>query len=358
MTTIQSALCACTLLLTGVPLYAADYGSAGTFATVPEPGQPEGIAVDPRDGSVWTGSNRPEAGVVVWHYAADGTLLRTYPIFGHAGDAAHGINGITLDGDGYVYLLDYSGARAIRLDPVTGNERLYSSFPDLPACTPRLQRKATPCEPGRMDRQAWPNWGTFDAAGNLYVSDLNQATIWKVPPGGGKPQLWYQNADFASIYSLNGMQFDAQGRLVFVLTVSLQPRKDFAQGTIYRIDVKPDGSAGTLARVGRIGIGDGLAIGASGRLYAPLSQPGANRIEVLDGDTGEVLDELPSSATQQTLAIPFDDPASVAFSGTQLLVTNHSMYSQNPDHFAVLWLEVGEPGLPLHYPSLAVRTAP
>jgi hypothetical protein len=325
------------------------YGQARTFARVPDPGQPEGIAVDPDDGSVWTGSNRARAAAALWHYAADGTLLRRYDLRGHAAGADHGVNGIALDGDGMVHALDYSGARDVRLDPATGQQEVYATFPNLPACS----SGRTPCEPSPVDRPAWPNWPTFDAAGNLYVSDLHQATIWKVPKGGGIARVWYQNTDFASLYSLNGMQFDASGRLNFVLTVSMKPDlSTLARGVLFRLTVNPDGTAGSLSRTGLIGIGDGLAIGRSGRIYAPLSQPFANTVQVVDPTTGGTVDNLPHAEVQAALPIPFDAPASAAFRGTSLLVTNHVLYSANARHWAVLELGVGEPGLPLNYPRL------
>lgn len=326
---------------------AAAPGTVSTFAKIPAPGQPEGIAVDPRDGSVWSGSNKARSKAVIWHHAADGTLLHTYEVMGHSDKAIHAINGIALDGQGRVYALDYDGARAIRLDPRTGAQEVYATFADLPLCISGRR----PCEPGLLDRPAWPNWPTFDAQGNLYVSDLNQATIWKAPPGGGQARIWYQGADLASIYSLNGMQFDAQGRLNVMYTLSTR-LSQFLRGVVYRIPVNADGSAGERATVGTACIGDGLTIGRSGRLYLPCSQPFLNRLQVMDPDTGAVLASHPSAAVQKQLEIPLDAPASAAFRGTHLLVTNHALFSQDPAHFAILKLEVGEEGLPLFYPPV------
>lgn len=324
---------------------AGPVGQVSTFAHIPAPGQPEGIAIDPKDGSVWSGSNKAKSKAVIWHHAADGTLLQTYELIGHSDQAIHAINGIALDGQGRVYALDYDGARAVRLDPRTGAQEVYATFADLPICA----KGRKPCEPGVFDRPAWPNWPTFDAQGNLYVSDLNQATIWKVPAGGGQARIWYQGADLASIYSLNGMQFDAQGRLNVMFTLSTQ-LSTFLRGVVYRIPVHADGSAGARTAVGAACIGDGLTIGRSGRLYLPCSQPFLNKLQVMAPDTGAVVASYPSAAMQRQLDIPVDAPASAAFRGTHLLLTNHALFSQDPDHFAILKLEVGEEGLPLFYP--------
>ncbi|MFY2789378.1 SMP-30/gluconolactonase/LRE family protein [Rhodococcus sp. MALMAid1271] len=329
---------------TNVPL---EYGQTRDIAVVPLPGQPEGMAVDPGDGSIWSGSNRPNSSADVWHWDSEGRLLRTYTLENHV-PAEHGVNGITLDGDGRVYALDYSGARAVRIDPATGEQTVYATFADLPACAAAA---GAPCEPSPVDRPAWPNWATFAPDGTMYVSDLNQATIWKVPAGGGAAEIWYQNQDFASVYSVNGMQFDAAGRLNFVVTVSLSPDiTTIGRGVVYRIELDSNGSPGRLERVAVVAQGDGLAIGTSGRIYLPISNPIINSIQVVDPNTGSIVGELPTLVDRVNRSIPYSTPASVAFSGTSLIVSNHGLLAIDPHQWAILELGVGETGLPLHYP--------
>lgn len=322
------------------------YGQARDVTTVPLPGQPEGIAVDPTDGSFWSGSNRAQSSADVWHFASDGRLLQTYRLVGHR-PAEHGVNGITLDGDGRVYALDYDGARAVRIDPRTGAQTVYATFADLPSCT---VARGQPCEPSLVDRPAWPNWATFAPDGTLYVSDLNQATIWRVPRGGGAAEIWYQNAAFASYYSVNGMQFDDRGRLVFVNTLSTSSPSTFGRGVIYRLPVTASGAPGALQTVAVTDLGDGLAIGRSGRIYVPISNPIDSSIQVVDPQSGRVIDALPRLPERFTRSTPFSTPASVAFRGTSLLVTNHSLFVPLPSLWKVIELGVGEPGLPLAYP--------
>jgi CubicO group peptidase (beta-lactamase class C family) len=321
-------------------------------AMVPAPGQPEGIAVDPEDGSFWVTSNQEEAQVVVWHFSAEGELMETYPIMEHSDSSIHGATGVTLDGNGRVYIMDYHLARVIRLDPGTGNQEVYGTLPDLPTC---WETQGNPsdlgCEPTLYDRQAWPNWGIFAPDGTLYVSDINQGYIWTIAPGGGVAKPWFSDELFRSYYSLNGMQFDAEGRLVFVLTFSNQiDLRLLANGVVYRIDVLADGSAGTLEEVSTFGIGDGMAIGMDGKIYLPISNPLVRRIDVVDPELGKVVQQLPQKPDNGK--VPIDGPASVAFRGTELLITNHSLFSDNPEHWAILSLDVGQEGLPLHYPVL------
>ena len=45
-----------------------------------------------------------------------------------------------------------------------------------------------------------------------------------------------------------------------------------------------------------------------------------------------------------------DSPASVAFSGQNLLITNQARNTLDPKHFGVLELPVNLRGLPLNYP--------
>jgi CubicO group peptidase (beta-lactamase class C family)/sugar lactone lactonase YvrE len=321
-------------------------------AMVPAPGQPEGIAVDPVDGSVWVTSNQEKAEVVVWHFSVEGELLETYPIVNHSNTAAHGANGVTLDGNGRVYIMDYHLARIIRLDPVMGTQEVYGTVPDLPTC---LKTGGDPsnlgCESTLYNRQAWPNWGTFAPDGTLYISDINQGYIWTIAPGGGVAEPWFSDELFHSYYSLNGMQFDAEGGLVFVLTYSSQfDLNTLGRGVVYRIPVLANGSPGKLEQVSTFGIGDGMAIGMDGKIYLPISNPLVPQIHVVDPELGNVVQRLPEKIVDG--GIPLDGPASVAFRGTELLITNHALFTDNPDHWAILAIDVGQQGLPLFYPVL------
>jgi CubicO group peptidase (beta-lactamase class C family) len=321
-------------------------------AMVPAPGQPEGIAVDPVDGSFWVSSNQEKAQVVVWHFSAEGELIETYPIINHSNTASHGANGVTLDGNGRVYIMDYHLARVIRLDPVTGSQEVYGRLPDLPACLETLGDPANlGCEPTLYDRQAWPNWGVFAPDGTLFVSDINQGYIWTIPPGGGVAKPWFSDQLFGSHYSLNGMQFDADGRLVFVLTYSSQiDLSTLGRGVVYRISRLQDGSPGKLEKLSTFGIGDGMAIGMDGKIYLPVSNPLVSQIQVVDPELGKVVQRFSGNSINE--AAPLDGPASVAFRGTELLITNHALFTDNPEHWAILALDVGQEGYPLFYPIL------
>jgi hypothetical protein len=65
---------------------------------------------------------------------------------------------------------------------------------------------------------------------------------------------------------------------------------------------------------------------------------------------GEELARGPATPEENlALEVPLDGPASAAFVGRRLLVTNQSL-GGNPSSWAVLDVFAGERGLPLFYP--------
>jgi hypothetical protein len=90
---------------------------------------------------------------------------------------------------------------------------------------------------------------------------------------------------------------------------------------------------------------------ARGRVYMALAV--ANQILVLS-PTGEELARVPATpADNAMMEVPFDGPASAAFLGRRLLVTNQTSPvagGGNPGHWAVLDLFAGERGLPVYRP--------
>jgi hypothetical protein len=87
-----------------------------------------------------------------------------------------------------------------------------------------------------------------------------------------------------------------------------------------------------------------------GKIYLPISNPLVRQIHVVDPDLGKVVQRI--SPKSFNGGIPLDGPASVAFRGTELLITNHALFTDNPEHWAILALDVGQQGLPLYYPVI------
>ena len=90
--------------------------------------------------------------------------------------------------DGRLLLLDKTSGRILRLDPSTGAQTLYSRVPDLPLCS--AVAAGTPCSPALIDQAPMPDYAAWGPDGSLYVTDYQQAVIWRIPPGGGTASIW------------------------------------------------------------------------------------------------------------------------------------------------------------------------
>jgi sugar lactone lactonase YvrE len=324
------------------------------FARVPTPGQPEPVAVGP-DRRIYVGTNQQANGdstapSEIFVFSRTGHLRRAIVLRGQPLGQDHGIQGLAFDGDGRLYVLDRSAApRVVRINPKTGRQRDYARFRDVPSCAASGQSRD--CSATTGDLPAAPDYAAFAPDGSLYVTDIEQALIWRVPPGGGRPRVWFTDPLLESVFGPNGIQVMRDGRtLVFADTLGSVSSGHFPAGALYTLRIRSDGRPGPLTElwVSRPADGpDGFAIGRSGRTYVALA--GANQIAVIS-PKGEELARAPASPDDNlALEVPLDGPASVAFLGRRLLVTNQSL-GGNPSSWAVFDVFAGERGLPLFYP--------
>jgi sugar lactone lactonase YvrE len=324
------------------------------FARVPAPGQPEPVAIGP-DRRIYVGTNQQGNGdsaapSKVFVFSRRGRLrdaieLRRQPL-----DQSHGIQGLAFDGEGRLYALDRSAApRVVLINLKTGRQRDYARFRDVPSCS--ASGRSRNCSATTGDLPAAPDYAAFAPSGDLYVTDIDQALIWRVPPGGGRPRVWFTDPVLESVFGPNGIQVMGDGRtLLFADTVLSQSSGHFPAGALYTLRIGADGGPGPLTElwVSRPADGpDGFAIARSGRIYVALA--GANQIAVISPQGGE-LARVPATPEENlALEVPLDGPASVAFLGRRLLVTNQSLVG-NPSSWAVFDVFAGERGLPLFYP--------
>ena len=323
-----------------------------TFALVPPPGQPEGIAVSD-DGTVYVGTNvvatssRPEPSKI-FAFDSTGVLVEEYTVPG-----VEGLLGMAFDGDGRLYVVDPTPPRVFRLDPETGAQSDYTAFHDVLPCS----QGGAPgdCSDTQGDDVPLPNYLVFAEDGTMYVTDTRQALIWRVPRGGGEPEVWFTDGCLEGTFGPNGIQFEADGEtLLFAMTGTQQGGCDAApaNGALYQLRVLPDGSPDdhlSLFWESQPADGpDGFSIAASGNVYVALA--GTNQIAVLS-PTGAELARVPETPVDNALLdVPLDMPASTAFLGTSVLFTNQSLFAGHPDSWAVLDLFADEVGLPLHRP--------
>jgi sugar lactone lactonase YvrE len=322
---------------------------ARTLAVVPPPGFPARAYVAP-NGRIYEGTYDNPAGDTVpsrvLEYLADGTLLRSWTIRGQDLSQAHGVQVATSDARGRLMLLDKAPARVILLDPRTGAQSTYATFADLPVCG------SPPCSPALRDETPMADYGVWGPDGSLYVTDYQQAVIWRVPPGGGAAQVWLADRRLdGDMFGTAGIALAADHRTLVISQGSSAGLMagNPATGRIYTVAIGADGKPGDLRQLWESGPAeapDGLAIAASGRIYVALVSPIANQLVAI-GPDGREIDRSPAT---------FDAPSSVAFLHDSLIVADQSYVNGDPSHMQILDVAVGEPGIPELIPGAKAKT--
>ena len=333
-------------------------GDSRVFAPVPEPGHTEGIAIDgdtvfsgtTGDAVAFsTGVKTPSvllafdrmSGELQYTMAVDGERLGT--------DAPlNGIAGLAFDAEGRLYAVDIQG-RILRfqLDRGKPKQEVYATIPDLPSCVD--QPEAAGCSPTLDDRTPCPNDIVFDASGNLYVTDSWQATIFRVPPGGGEAQVWFQSPRIDGFFGANGIRVSPDGASVYFAVTRDRDEKSW----IFRLPLvdAPDESdleevVSWPPRVRAVppAGADGIAFGVSGLLYVVLG--GDEEIAAIDVTTG---------AEQRTASPLLHNPASPVFDDQtrRLLVTNHAFFDADPSYWPIVDIFLDDREAPLARPDIA-----
>lgn len=321
-------------------------GDTRVFAVVPAPGHPEGLAV--RDGVVYVGTHTSMTGNAgkepsrLFRYELEtGRPIGDVRIEGQDLSEVHGLVGMNFGPDGRLYVLDRNPPRMLAFDvsvspPV---QTTYATLPDLPRCS----SAPPPCAPSTNPGDALPDALVFDASGAAFVTDVQKATIFRVPPGGGGAEIWFQDPRLDGPFGVNGIAIEPGGeRMLVAVTISNQPETP-NQGSIYALPMAEQPGPGDLTLVHRypepFAAPDGITFGRSGRLYVALA--GTNQISVLDPGGAEVA-RFPTPAENARQEIPWDTPASPVLDGRgSLLVTNQSYINSVPRHWAVLesWVD-------------------
>ena len=93
----------------------------------------------------------------------------------------------------------------------------------------------------------------------------------------------------------------------------------------------------------------GIGFAKSGNLYVTLS--GSNAIAEV-GPDGKEIGRFPDPVTNNNYMPPLDSPLDVAFRGNSLLVANSAYLSNTAANFAILDVNVGEPGYDVMRPKV------
>jgi sugar lactone lactonase YvrE len=331
---ITLLLCATIGLAFSDPPNSRPLGDSKVFAAFPFPGYPEGIAI--RDGRVYASGPAnfgvPGNGVpstIVVYDLKTGAIVDTITIQNQPGPMK-AISCITFgDGDD-LYVADIPSASILKINVKTKQQSTYAG-----PFTPVYQSAFNPPAPFLM------NDLVFDKKGYLYVSDSFQATIWRIAPGGGVPQVWFQSAALDGPFGPNGLRVDKKSERLYVA-------KTFAstgEGVIYTLPLVNHPAQADLKvfHTYTPGAGpDGLSFGKSGNLYVALA--GYSQISVLNENGVET-----ARYSGPAGSLPWANPANMAFDdgNLRILVTNHASLTGMPDPsplFAVFDVYVGEKG--------------
>ncbi|MDQ6700329.1 MAG: SMP-30/gluconolactonase/LRE family protein [Acidobacteriota bacterium] len=299
-------------------------GDSRLIAAVPFPGYPEGVVV--KRGRIYVSG--PAAFGVPGNFVPStihvydertGAFLKDIAMQGQPA-GLHALSCIAADNDGDLYVLDEQ-LGVVKIDAETGRQTIYAA-----PFHPVFQSAYYPPAPVLINDLA------FDKNGFLYVTDSFQATIWRVPPGGGAPQVWYQSAKIDGPFGPNGIRVDPKSKaLYFDVTFD-----GTGAGSVYRLPLvdHPADSDLTVFHTFEPGAGpDGFAFGASGKLYVALA--GSSQIAVL-GENGAELARFngpAAKAADPKNPLPWANPANISFDDEKrtLIVTNHAGLTGLPD---------------------------
>jgi hypothetical protein len=333
-------------------------GDVQVLALIPSPGFPALPHVVGND--IFEGTyDNPSGDSVpsrVLEYTTSGELMNSWTVTGQDLSQPHGVQVAANDAVGRLLLLDKTSGRIIRLDPRTGGQTLYAQVPRLPTCSSAAS--GTPCKPATLDLAPMPDYAAWGPDGSLYVTDYQQAVIWRIPPGGGTGQIWLADR------RLDGGPFGT----ACILLMPDHHTLLFDQasggglgggnpttGKLYEVPIEAGNRPGPLEQLWESGPADapdGCALARSGHIYVALVG-NSNQIVELDSAGNELARFGQQYTGTNNSSIPFDSPSGLAYYGTQLVIANQSYLAENTANMALLDLETGEQGMPVYVPPNA-----
>jgi len=333
-------------------------GKVVVIAHVPSPGFPAFPLVVGDD--IWEGTYTSASGSSsspshVFEFSASGALLKNFVVQGQDLSQTHGVQVATTDARGDLVLLDDTSGRVLLMNPKTGDQTQYGTVPQIPPCS--SDGNSQPCSQSKVALTPEPDYAVWGTDGSLYITDYQQAVIWRLPPGGGKAQVWLTSP------LLDGVIFGTAGiaelpdhhTLVFDQASNADASGgNPSTGKLYTVTIEPDGKPGPLQELWQsppAAAPDGFALTKSGHIYMALVGPSANDIVELTL-TGKQIATFGTPITGANgTSIPFDEPTGVSFLGTELVIANQSYAAGDTAHMALLGLGTGEAGAPTYVPK-------
>ena len=201
--------------------------------------------------------------------------------------------GIARAGDGTIYVIDCTG------NADTGVWRLRDG--------------SAPVQIAALPANSFPNDMALDGrTGDLYITDSLLGVVWKVPTRGGGPSVWATGPALqrTSFFGANGIA--VHDHAVWV--------SNSDQGTIVKIPIRADGSAGTIQPMvtGLTGAVDNFTVLGSGdTILATLDQ------------SSQVILIRPASRPQLVLSAMdgLSNPTDIAVRHDTIYVTNAAYFT-------------------------------
>ncbi len=339
-------------------------GDVQVLALIPAPGFPALPHV--LGGEIFEGTYDNPAGDSVpsrvLEYTGGGELLNSWTISGQDLSQPHGVQVAANDAAGRLLLLDKTSGRIIRLDPRTGAQTPYAQVPHLPTCS--TAAPGARCKPATLDLEPMPDYVAWGPDGSLYVTDYQQAVIWRIPPGGGAGQIWLADPrlDGGPFGTACILLMPDHRTLLFdqASNGGLGGAANPTTGKLYEVPIEPGDRPGALKQLWESGPADapdGCAVTRSGHIYLALAGE-SNQIVELDSAGNELARFGQQYSGANNSPLPFDTPSGVAFYGTRLIIANQSYLAQNTANMALLDLETGEQGAPVFVPPNAGSKPP
>jgi sugar lactone lactonase YvrE len=272
---------------------------ATTFATLPAGATPpEGLTVD-NSGNVYvttfgfpaSGPTSAPGQLIVFDHS--GNLIRQVAI---AGASPHLLGLAFHPATHDLLVLDFGAGKVLRVDPISGASSVFSD----------------------IGGGSGLNALTFDSVGNVYISDSFNGTIWRTGSAGGVAKAWLTNPLLATTgvppFGANGVAFNRSGTALLVANTG--------NDAVIKVPVVSNGDAGTPTVLAySVNGADGLIIDENDNIWVVANQ--SDEIVVLD-PSGRVIAKLGDfgGIDNQGAALGLLFPASLAFNGESLLVTN------------------------------------
>jgi sugar lactone lactonase YvrE len=297
---LRAFIAATTLLLFTLPAAAWDRGRVETFAVLPaSTAHPEGITAD-RHGNIYVTTfdvSKASGPGDLLIFGPHGRLLDHLSVAGSSNlllDLAfHPITHALL-------AIDFGQKQVLTVNPWTGASSVFTTIPGGAA--------------------AGPNVLTFDQAGNVYISDSFQGTIWKTGPSGGAATAWVADPLLTTTgvppFGANGLVFNNAGDAMFVCNTG--------NDSVVRIPVADGNASAPVAFAYSINGCDGLIIDDDDNLWLAANQ--ADEIVVLNPE-GRVIAKLGDFGGLDRHGTPIGllFPASLVRHGGHIYISNLSL---------------------------------